>query len=87
MRMRSTSLLILGVVVCVYSPARIFQIRVNFRVLDIFLPVIAHNIFPQVCFFHKFCNLTDPADPRQLESIIFHPLPNNGNFGNNENNI
>jgi hypothetical protein len=33
-------------------------------VLNIFLPFIAHSIFPQVFFVDNFCNLTDIANPR-----------------------
>jgi hypothetical protein len=87
MRMRSAYLLIFGAVVFVYSPARTFRIRVNFCVFNIFLSFIAHIIFPQVCFVHNLCNLTDTVNPRRLESITFHPLPNNGTLVNDERNV
>jgi hypothetical protein len=61
--------------VCVCSLAFIFRIRVNSCVFNIFLPFIAHSIFPQVFFVHNFCNLTDTVNLRRLESIIFILYP------------
>jgi hypothetical protein len=50
--------------------ARIFRVRVIFCVLNICLAFVAFSIFPQVCFVHNFCNLTDTANLRPHESII-----------------
>jgi hypothetical protein len=86
-RTHDASFSIFGAVVFVCSPACILRIRVNFCVFDIFLPFIAYSIFPQVCFVHNFCNLTDTANLRQLKSIMLHPPPNNGNFENDTSNV
>jgi hypothetical protein len=73
--------------VCMQSRSYFPNPREFFCVKNIFIPFIAHIIFPQVCFVHNFCNLTDTANPRWLESIIFHPRPNNDNLGNNAINV